>query len=186
MPSLHYNPHALGELARVILRRYGKRQIYAKPPVSSSRPPTEGMLAVRRVFTEGAAYSTAILRNPTRRAPFEAKAAATGTQGYATIMKEFLTNPVIRDVKIDGYHGRTGDVLAVLARPDPNLATVHVRLRQPHDNVLEEGNAVLAAGEYRYTATQDVPAGTDLFADVTVRDTDGLEVTRSVSLAVPG
>jgi hypothetical protein len=186
MPSLHYNPHVPGELARVILRRYGKRQIYAKPPSPSSRPMTEGMLAVRQVFTEGAAYSRAILQNPTRRAPFEAKAAAAGTQVFATIMKDFLSKPVIRAVKTDGYHGHTGDVIAVLARADLNLASVHVRLRQPDDTVIEEGDAVLASGEYRYTATHDAPAGADVFADVTVRDTDGLEVKRSVTITVPG
>jgi len=70
--------------------------------------------------------------------------------------------------------------------PDLALATVHVRVRRADDTVVEEGDAVLAAGEYRYTATQDVPAGAALFADVTVRDTDGLEVKRSVTLTVPG
>jgi len=58
-----------------------------------------------------------------------------------------------------------------------------VRLRRADATVVEEGDAVLASGEYRYTATQDAPAGASLFADVTVRDTDGLEVKRSVALA---
>ncbi len=183
MPSLHYNPHVPGELARVILRRVGSRQVYVKPRTSLPKP-TGPMLAQRQVFTEACAYSTGVFRNPARRAPFEAKAAATGTQVFATIMSEFLQNPVIRDVKTDGYHGHTGDMLGVLTRTGLNLAAVHVVLRRADDTVIEEGDAVLAAGEYRYTATQDVPAGTDLFADVTVRDTDGLEVKRSVPLRV--
>jgi hypothetical protein len=184
MASIHYNPHIPGELGRVILRRVGDRQVYVKPSLGSTKPPSEGQLALRRDFTEAAAYSTAVFRNPARRAPFEATAAATGTQVFATIMAEFLKNPVIRDVKIDGYHGHTGDIIAVATRTDLNLATVHVKLRRPDDTVVEEGDAVLASGEYRYTATQVVPAGTALFADVTVRDTDGLEVKRSVPLAV--
>jgi hypothetical protein len=184
MPSLHYNPHVPGELARVILRRVGNRQVYVKPRMALPKP-TEAMLGQRQVFTEACAYSTGVFRNPTRRAPFEAKAAATGTQVYATIMKEFLKNPVIRDVKLDGYHGHAGDVLVVQARTDLSLA-VHVMLRRPDDTMVEEGDAVLTAGEYRYTATQVVPAGTALFADVTVSDPDDLSVKRSVPLTVTG
>ena len=185
MASIHYNPHVPGELGRVILRRVGDKQIYVRPSVGPRRT-TDPMLEARQAFTEAAAYSKAVFRNPVRRAPFEATAAATGARVYTTIMTDFLTKPIIRDVKTDGYHGHTGDVLAVLARADLALASVHVVLRRADDNVVEEGDAMLAAGEYRYTATQDVPAGTALFADVTVRDTDGLEVKRSVLLAVPG
>jgi len=185
MGSIHYNPHVPGELGRVILRRVGDRQIYVKPRVSEPKP-TEGMLEVRRVFTEAAAYSKGVFRIPARREPFEVIAAAAGLKVYPTIMTDFLTKPVIRDVKTDGYHGHTGDVIAVLARADLALAAVHVRLRKPDDTVLEEGDAVLASGEYRYTATHDAPAGADVFADVTVRDTDGLEVKRSVTITVSG
>ena len=173
-----------GELARVILRRYGKRQIYAKPRAPSSRPPAESMLATRRIFTEAAAYSTGVFRNPARRAPFEARVAAAGAQVYPTIATEFLKNPIIREVKIEGYHGHTGDMLAVLACTDLSLAAVHGVLRRGDDTVVEEGDVVLASGEFRYTTTRDVPAGANLFAEVTVCDTDGLEVKHSVPLPV--
>ena len=183
MPSLHYNPHVPGELARVILRRVGDRQIYVRPPAGPIKA-TAAMLAARRDFKEAVGYCTAVFRNPTRRAPFEARAAATGTQVFATIMAEFAKNPLIRDVKTEGYHGHTGDLLVVLARMDLNLASVHVKIRRADATVIEEGDAVLVSGEYHYTATQAAPAGADVFADATVRDTDGLEVKRSVPLNV--
>ena len=184
MASIDFNP-LLPRFGRVVLRRVGDRMVFSRPPVRRG-PLSPALVQQTGRFREAATYSKGIFGVPERRAPYEADAEKNGQQVYATIMAEFLKNPVIRDVKIDGYHGHTGDVIAVLVRTDLNLATVHVRLRKPDDTMVEEGDAVLAAGEYRYTATQDVPAGAALFADVTVRDTDGLEVTRSVSLAVPG
>ena len=83
---------------------------------------------------------------------------------------------IVKILKNDGDSVQSGDVIAVLTRTDLSLATVHVKVRRPDDTTVEEGDAVLASGEYRYTATQDVPAGTALFAEVMVRDTDGLEV----------
>ena len=78
MPSLHYNPHAPGELARIILRRVGDRQVYVKPRVSPVKP-TGPMLAARQEFREATAYSTGVFRNPARRAPFAARAAVTSS-----------------------------------------------------------------------------------------------------------
>jgi hypothetical protein len=184
MPSIDFNPLA-PRFGRVVLRRYGNRMVFSRPP---TRNGTLSPAVVRQNlrFREAAAYSKGIFGVPARRAPYEAAAEEQHQPVFATIMAEFAKNPVIRDVKTDGYHGHTGDVIAVLARADLNLATVHVRLRKPDDTVLEEGDAVLASGEYRYTAIHDAPAGADVFADVTVRDTDGLEVKRSVQVTVSG
>jgi hypothetical protein len=182
MPSIDFNP-LLPRFGRVVLRRVGDRMVFTRPPQRSGPVSRTTALQAQR-FREAAAYSKGIFGVPARRAPYESVAEKNQQPVFATIMAEFLKNPVIRDVKTDGYHGHTGDVIAVLARVDLNLATVHVRLRKPDDTVLEEGDAVLASGEYRYTATHDAPAGADVFADVTVRDTDGLEVKRSVPVTV--
>jgi hypothetical protein len=182
MASIDFNP-LVPRFGRVVLRRVGDRMIFTRPAVRSGAvPPAIARQAQR--FREAAAYSKGILDLPARRQPYEVAAEKSGQRVFPTIMTDFLTKPIIRDVKIDGYHGHIGDVIAVLARADLNLATVHVRLRKPDDTVVEEGDAVLASAEYRYTATQNVPAGTDVFADVTVRDTDGLEVKRSVPVTV--
>ena len=184
MPSIDFNP-LVPRFGRVVLRCHGDRMFFSRPPQRSG-PLSPAVAQQTLRFREAAAYAKGILDVPARRAYYEPIAEENQQSVYITIMSDFLKKPVIRDVKTDGYHGHTGDVIAVLARTDLNLAAVHVALRRDDDTVLEEGDAVLASGEYRYTATQDVPAGTSLFADVTVRDTDGLEVTRSVSLAVPG
>ena len=183
VPSLHFNPQVPGATARVILRRVGDRQIFVRPPVGPIRA-TPAMLAARRDFKDAVSYCRAVFQNQARRAAFEAKAAAAGAQVFATIMSEFAKNPVLREVNLDGYRGRSGDVIAVRTRTDLSLANVHVRLRQADDTVIEEGDAVLANGEYRYTATQAAPAGAAGFAEVTVRDTDGVEVKRRVPLTV--
>ena len=182
MAFIDFNP-LVPRFGRVVVRRRGDRLFFSRPPVRR-RPlsPTTVQQALR--FREAVTYAKGIFALPARRVPYEAAAEKKQQAVFATIMSDFIKNPVIRDVKTDDYHGHTGDALAVLTRSDLALATVHVKLRRADATVVEEGDAVLAAGEYRYTATQDAPAGTALFAEVTVRDTDGLEVTRSVPLGV--
>ena len=183
MPSIDFNPLA-PRFGRVVLRRVGDRMFFSRPPTRSGPvSPASAQHALR--FREASAYAKGILGVPERRAAYEAAAEKNHQSVYITIMTGFLKNPIIRDVKIDGYHGHAGDVLVVQARTDLSLA-VHVMLRRPDDTMVEEGDAVLTAGEYRYTATQVVPAGTALFADVTVSDPDDLAVKRTVPLTVPG
>jgi hypothetical protein len=183
MPSIDFNPLLPG-FGRVHLRRLGDRVIFTRPPV---RGPLSAVTAAQVLrFREGAAYAKAILRVPARRAPYDAAAKERNQRVYPAIMAELLKNPVIREVKVDGYRGRRGDVVAVLTRADLNIAAVHVRLRRRDNTTAEEGDAVFVAGEYRYTAAQAVPRSTALFVEVTVRDTDGLEVKRSVPLAATG
>ena len=184
MPSIHFDPHIPGEMARVVLRRVGNRQVFTKPPARSTKPPTAKALAARVAFTEAAAYSVAIFRHPERRAPYVELAASRNQQVFPTIMTDFLAKPLIRSVDLGGYHGQVGDAIVVRTRDDIVIAEVQVALRRADDAAIESGNAVVQADGFRYVATKAVPDDAVVFIDLTVRDADNLEVKRTVSLTV--
>jgi hypothetical protein len=186
MASIYFNPHLPAERGRVILRRFGNRQIYAAAPIRRNTPPTPAMLAHRTTFAESAGYAAAVSRHPQRRLAFVDLAKAKGVPLYTVVLAEFLKNPVIREVQLGGYHGNVGEPVVVFHRSD--LAIVEVRLvvrRSDSGLVIEEGVAALAPdGGWRYVATQAVPAGTELSLTLTVTDEDEIKVTRTVPLVV--
>jgi hypothetical protein len=186
MASIYFNPHLPAERGRVILRRYGHRQIYVAAPIRTNTPPTPAMLARRAKFTECCRYAGGVFRHPQRRLAFVDLAKAKGVPLYNAILTEFLKNPVIREVQLGGYHGNVGDPVVVFHRSD--LAIVEVRLvvrRSDTGMLVEEGVAALAEdGGWRYVATQAVPAGTALSITLTLTDEDEIQVTRTVPLVV--
>src|ERR1043166_4721300 len=103
MPSIDFNPLA-PRFGRVVLRRHGDRMFFSRPPVRSG-PPSPALVHQNLRFREAVAYSKGIFGVPERRAPYEAAAEKTRQPVFATIMTGFLKNPIIRDVKLDGYHG---------------------------------------------------------------------------------
>jgi hypothetical protein len=183
MPAIHFNPLQPGALGRVILRRWGDKMIFARPP-SVKPKATPARLRQRQRFVEASAYSKGLFNVPARLAPYEAIAEAKQQPLYSVVMTEFLRDPVIKAVVIDDYHGQVGDTLVVRTRMDLPLAKVTLALGGADDAEIETGEAAGRAGEWSYTASRPVPAGTTLALRVTVLDTDGIRIERTMPLMV--
>lgn len=186
MSSIYYNPKTPGQLGRVILRRIGNKVFYARGPVMRGVPLSPAQAAHRLRFKEATAYARAIFGHPARLAPYQAAADARGpgTNVFSGIVGEFLKNPLLRAVETGNYHGQVGDPIAIRVREDIAMSEVLVSLRRADYTPIENGAAVLDNGAFRYVATQAVPLGTEVVADVTLRDSDDLELKRSVTFVV--
>ena len=186
MASIYFNPHLPAERGRVILRRFGNRQIYAAAPIRTNTPPTPAMLARRATFAESGRYAGAVYRHPQRRLAFVDLAKAKGVPLHIAILTDFLENPVIREVQLGGYHGHVGDPVIVFHRPELPISEVRLIVRRADSGlVIEEGVATLeVGGGWRYLAKQAVPAGTELSITLTLTDEDEIQATRTVPLVV--
>jgi hypothetical protein len=187
MATMKFNPlvdQARGRYGHIVLRQMRGKTILAYPPKEQTGPAAPAQVHRRELFREAAAYSKGVFRNPVRVAPYAAAPEAQERGVFATIMTDFLKSPVIRSMSTAGYHGHVGNTVVLRTRMDLPPLTVTVSLRSEDSVDIESGEALLTAGEWRYVATQAVPAGTPLTLEVTVADADSIEVKRSVPLVV--
>jgi hypothetical protein len=182
MASIDFNP-LRRRFGRVVLRERGDQVFFARAPKRDDSP-SPARARRDRVFREAVAYSKAIFDHPVRRVPYAEDAKARNKEVFATIMADFLKAPVIQDLEIGGYHGKVGDPIVVKTRPGLAIALVHVVLRRADGTPIEEGDAAVEYGQFRYVGAEVVPAGTAVVAEVTVTDNDNLELTRKVPFVV--
>lgn len=183
MASIYFNPLLPNSFGRVVLKRRGKTVYFARPSTRTSpRTPAERRQSQR--FAEASIYGKGIFARPHRRAPYEAQARAAERPVFAVIMADLLRAPLLHAVDADGYQGRVGDAFLIRTRADLPVTTVTVTLQRDDGSIVETGNASLAAGAWRYVATQAVPAGTALTLEVKVIDADHITLRRTSPLIV--
>jgi len=169
---------ASGELDGLVYRNIRGKVIASRKPDTSNVVYSENQIAQRERFKQAAAYGKAALANPAVRALYEAAAKEKDMPLFAVTIADFFNAPVVSNVDVLEYHGQVGDLISILARDDFGVASVHVSITDSDNggNMLESGNAVETApdsGEWIYTATAAVPAGTEVKVNVVATDRPG-------------
>ena len=161
-----------GSLGNFVYRKTSDGPIVAVRTRSTVLP-SEGQLAVRRVFSDAAAYAKAMLADPVLGPRYRAAAIGRGLRPAAYIVTDFLTPPKVQAVDTAGYHGHVGEGIVVHATDFFEVAGVTVAIRNAADAVLEQGAAVLTESGWRYTATTAIAAGTHVTLQAIVTDRPG-------------
>ena len=93
---------------------------------------------------------------------------------------DFFHAPEIKEVDLEGYDGKTGDVITVKARDDVQVTRVAVLISDETGNEVERGDAVKVSElEWMYTVEKDVGTG-EATVVVMVNDLAGNVVERTV------
>lgn len=187
MASIYFDPSQPGCLGRVVLRRRGDKVVFARPPRERQGP---GVARNVEGFREATAYTKAVFAHPARRAPYEEPARAAGQQVFHFILASFLKYPVIRGIDASGFQGRAGDAIVVRTRVGLAIGFVRVDLRTagrvPLIGGVAEPLGTTDGPTFRFALPHDLNlnAGATVHAEIVVRDTDGLELIRTLRLAV--
>ena len=169
---------ASGELDGLIYRNVRGQVIVSRKADLSNVVYSEEQLAHQERFKQAAAYGKAALANPTIRAMYEAAAKDKDMPVFAATIADFFNAPTIDNVDVSAYHGQVGDLISIMARDDFGVASVHVTITDSDNGnaLIESGNAVetaVGSGQWVYTATAAVPAGTELKVNVVATDRPG-------------
>jgi hypothetical protein len=93
------------------------------------------------------------------RAAYREAANARKTPALLLAVSDYWCPPRIDEIDLDGYRGRAGDQIIILARDNFQVTRVEVWISHSQRELIEQGNAVHAEPEserWIYTATQTV------------------------------
>lgn len=172
-PSLLEFRGAMGDM--VFKRRNGKMTVSIKPDMSDVEP-SQAQAEQRVRFKKAVTYSKAVMADPTLRLIYDTVSEQRGVPAFALGIADFLNLPSIDEVDLSAYSGKIGDKIAIATTDDFGVVNVHLKLTDPNGNTLESGNAIeypVGSGQWTYTATANVPAGTIVGVTVTATDRPG-------------
>jgi hypothetical protein len=172
-----------GRIDNWVYRNTGDGIVVSKRPRRTAAA-SEAQIAVQRKFKAASAYAKRAMNDPALAARYAAGAASVGQRPFARAVADFLKSPVVEAINAAGYHGAAGDVILVRATDDFEVTGVTVAIRDAANAVLEQGVAVLVDGEWRYTATTAIAAGTAVTIEAVAKDRPGHEGSLQVPLAV--
>lgn len=169
-----------GKVGDLIFKKYQDRTIMARKP-EVTQPNTPAQQAVKENFRLAALYGKTVLADPTAKAAYTAKAKEKGQPAFALMLADFLNAPVVDEIDLSDYTGKTGDTIKVRAHDDFQVTGVQVRVRDTNGTVLEQGAASLAGvdGIWNYTATVDLTANQPVVIEVDATDQPGHKGTKT-------
>jgi hypothetical protein len=180
MAKIKLNPiveEVSGGLGNLVFRTSNGKTVLCRKPDFSDNEITEDQAAHRERFRQAVAYGRSVMANEDMREIYNQAAERKGIPVFALTVADFFNAPSINEVNLSAYNGKIGDMIKVSALDDVNVMSVHVALVNSQDNALiESGDAVETAagsGQWVYTATTAVPAGTLVNFTVVVTDRPG-------------
>jgi len=187
MPKLEMDPpyrHVRGRIGGLVYMRGRNGTTNIARARRADAPLSPAQQAFREQFIAAAAYAKAAIVDPVLGPRYAAAAEAAGQQPYPLAVADFLKKPVVEAIDPSAYHGVIGDVIAVRAVDDFEVTGVAVAIRDGTDTVLEQGAAVLVNGQWHYTATTAIAAGTAVTIAAMASDQPGHTGSRERPLVV--
>ena len=162
------------------------RQQNGRTTVMPHRPrdktkPTVGQRNSRDRFRAAHAYASAVLADPLRREMYQKLGAARNQPPNALLISNFLTPPTIDRIEKNGYDGRAGHDIKVIATDAVEVVEVTVQLRTADGTMIESGSAVKDHGIWVYRTTANVPAGTSWRIEITARNRARAEAKATIN-----
>ena len=165
-------------MGNVVFRRYHDQVSMAHRPDLEGVTPTEKQVAHRQQFKLATIYGKTVLADPAREAIYEAKAKAAAIPVFALTVADFLNAPAVDWIDLSGYTGQAGETIQITASDDFEVTGVAVSITDAAGAVLEHGPATLAHDVWSHVTTTVLPAGQQVFIEVTATDHPGHKTTR--------
>ena len=194
MADIKLNPlieQAHGKMGGVVFKKYQDRTIIAEK-AQPKQPNTPAQQATKQNFRLAALYGKTVMANPETKAGYAAAAAAKKVPVFSLIVADFLNPPVVDQIDLSAYTGKTGDLIKVWAHDEYKVTGVQIIIRDNNGTTLEQGAAVLSDtdGSWDYTATTNLSAdehvaievdASNLPGHVGTKTTDQVSLTKNLS-----
>ena len=159
----------------IVFRQRANKTIVCGKPKPSSKAPTVAALAIRDRFKRAAIYAASVMEDSTLKAEYQ-QTAKLGQSAYNMAFSDYQKAPEIyQDIDLETYTGAIGDSIEISAIDDFRVVSVHVKLTDAADVIIEQGMAVQSPNGldwvYTFTVENSVVAGSKLL--VTAEDLPG-------------
>ena len=181
-PFLGYS----GAIGKIVYRKYKGRTIACLKP-SPKRTLSQAEINNRERFKQAAAYGKLALANPATRVLYEQAAKEKDVPVFSLCVADFFNAPTVQSVDLSAYNGQVGDTIQVIASDDFGVVNVHLTLKIADGTLIESGNAIqdpVGTGNWNYTATASVAAGTPVIAYVVATDRPGGTAVESMGTTI--
>jgi hypothetical protein len=174
---------SVGDL--VIVHQNGKSWVRRKPTVTPKATPRRKVH--RRKLGQAAKWASKLpTEAPAVAARYEKAAEGTEWSWHNLAVADCLHGPIIEEIDLSGYTGRSGERIRVQARddvPSPmklGVAEVRVVIRSLTGSVLEDGNAAPEDAAWAYITQKELPPGQIVKIEVVATDQPGCHSTKTV------
>lgn len=159
----------------IVFRQKAGRTIVASKPRPSSKPLQAISLAIRERFKRASNYASSVMGNLTLKAEYQ-QTAKPGQSAYNMAFTDYQKAPEIyEDIDLSVYTGAVGEAIEVSVIDDFRVDSVHVKLIDAADVIIEQGQAVQSPNGldwvYTFTVENSVVAGCKLV--ITAMDLPG-------------
>lgn len=172
---------------------------FARRPRFDNFTPAAGTRAGNERWRQATAYASAVWQDPVLRKFYETLARKRyAWRAYNLATGDFMNPPEIVGVELHDYTGRRGGTIAIRTVDDIGVIGIRIEIRDTSGKLWEYGLAELAPEprvrrddtvakrQGRYTATQDIPAGTELEIEIGADDRAGNRTAERHRFTVPG
>ena len=173
-----------GKVGDLVFRRYNDRTILARTPDVDGLAPSEAQRVQQERFRQAALYGKTARDDAEVWALYEEAAHKRGQPVFSIAVADFFHPPTVDEVDVSGYAGAVGDPILVRASDDFEVVGVSVTISDADGAELEGGDAVLQDGQWLYTATTAVDAGTTIHLTVVAADRPGNLTAEEVEVTV--
>ena len=129
---------SLGEQFVIRVTRSGKTIIADKPTFAGNRVFNAEQLAHQHAFRQAIAYAGSAKTDPV----YIAKAQGTGMTAFNAAVADWFNKPAVLEIDVRAWNGQAGGTIRVNALDDTRVTRVTVRITDPEDTLLEQGEAV--------------------------------------------
>ncbi|MHC1769975.1 MAG: hypothetical protein AB9869_37780 [Verrucomicrobiia bacterium] len=171
-PSVGEIQGKIGDL--VFYTRKGKPCVRRAP--RRRKPATTAEKKNQGQFGQASKFASAALEDPVARARYERAAEVTGASAYNIAVRDYYETPVLAEIDLSQYTGRSGELISLTVRDGViEAAQVQVKIADMANTVLEKGSAVKGPDSFTwgYTAQQDLAPNLALSITITARDQAG-------------
>src|SRR5579862_171226 len=178
-PSLGDFTGTIGKL--VHYTRNGKPLIRRVPV--RKKPFTRPELKNQSRFRQAQTFAHSVLTDPLQRARYDEAAVGLDASGYNMAVSDFFHAPVVAEVDLSAYTGRTGEGIRIRAE-EGRVGAVEVRVRivDGADALVEQGIASRETDgvTWLYMAQRDIESNQRLSITITASDQPGNRTTKTL------
>lgn len=142
----------LGDI--LVYRQRGGKTIVSKTPTKTAKM-TDKQLAHAQKFKAASTYAKNALLDPTLKDLYTAEAKKRNiANAYNMALADYLKSPVINNIDHSGYTGgTTGEKIITEVEDNFKVIKVSVKIVAKDKSTLEEGEATLSNGKWKYATT---------------------------------
>lgn len=169
----------------LVFREWEGKTVVAKAPKRREGEPTAAQAEVQEKFLMASRYAKAIIDGNDPDLLEGYKAILRPRQNvYSRAVEDFMSAPVVKNIRTENYTGATGDKIAVRAIDDFRVTRVRVEIYSAGGPLLEAGNAQQGVNglDWIYISTQVNSALSGSVIRAIAIDIPGNEGTLQVTL----